>query len=314
VNADPSATIGGGGGGVGDVGTTFNCDGSGVPCNWVPRLGWVPAGSQAGPYSVNNYDTVGIRNGLESEFPCIAALLKTTLPNVNYIAQLTGKDIFNDDSMYIHLTFDTSTTNTQMGQPSGTTSDISAPFVDGNGITSYHGIIKLNPYYLRHGTKEYIISTILHETMHAIFRVRWAQYQSWLTYHDTQYDSGFLKQHFPIYWYKIMNQTVPLNELQDHEIMASDYVNKFSSIMRQLYNPAAPTAIRDTVIKAIGYCGLDSTTAWKMLPSLGIDTCKYKAIKVTAEQSLIGTFNTSGCPNFTTHYADSLKMRPGSCN
>ena len=73
------------------------------------------------------------------------------------------------------------------------------------------------------------------------------------------------------------------------------------------------SALRDSVIKAMNYGGLQETTAWKMLPSQGVDTCKYKNIDVTAGHSLIGTFSVGSCANFTTHYADSLKLRP-SCN
>jgi len=73
------------------------------------------------------------------------------------------------------------------------------------------------------------------------------------------------------------------------------------------------SALRDSVIKAMKYGGLQETTAWKMLPSQGVDTCKYKNIDVTAGHSLIGTFSVGSCANFTTHYADSLKLRP-SCN
>lgn len=122
-----------------------------------------------------------------------------------------------------------------------------------------------------------------------------------------------MKSHFPSQWYWLTQQGVSLSELQEHELMATDYMNMFTGIVGNFWNPNAPQNLRDTVIKAMSYTGLGLTTAWKLLPSQGVDTCKYLNIFNTAKYSLIGSYNVGACPAFTTHYADSLNLRP-NCN
>lgn len=272
---------------------------------WQPTL-HIPA------YNPFVYDdTMRISNGLETVFPCIADFIRDSLSNPNLLAQIAGADVFHD-SVNIKLTFDTSATYTSETSPYSayTTYTGQRPaFVNGNGVTEFSATIKLNPWHLRNGTREFNISNILHEIMHAAFTLRWGQYLDWLDHHDTQYDSNFIKAKFPMYWYAIQNQEVNLSSLQDHEIMATDYVGQFSYIMRQFYNPNASTAIRDTVIKALAYHGLLETTVWKALPGLGMDTCKYKNIQVAAEKASFNQAGT-GCGGSTIYrYSQDLKLR-----
>lgn len=305
-----------GGGGGGDPWYDDN------PCAQMPGGtcgvnggGWIHVTYNDAPYSPYIADTIGYTSALQNTYPCAYNFIKDSLigslrPNV--LAQLAGGDIFHD-SVYMHLTFDTSTVHTQAGQPSATTTSDSAR-VDIDGTTHFWAKIKLNGWYLRNGTKEYMVSTIVHELLHAIFNLRWGQYLQWLQWGPpNDIDSNFMKLHYPIYWQNYVINGVPSGQINDHEIMAGDYFSMFSGIVGQFWNPASPQALKDSVLKAMCFGGLTETTAWSLLPSHGMDTCKYRAMQVTAERSLIGTFNTSGCPNFTAHYADSLKLRP-SCN
>ena len=263
------------------------------------------------PFYVDEYDdTIGYSSGLQSIYPNMYHLIHDSLPNANYLAQLAGASVFGD-SVYMHLTFDTSTTATLEGQAGATTTNTNVT-IDPAGNTHYFATIKFNGWYLRNATKEYKVARVLHEVMHAIFGLRWGQYLVWLQDHSKGVDSFYIKSKFPIYWKYLNNQAVGLSELQEHEIMGSDYSSFFTTIGSQFYNKSAPSYIRDTVLKALGYGGLRQTTVWKMLPSLGIDTCKYRNINLTASESLIGTYNVSGCASFTTHFADSLKLTPGS--
>ena len=316
IYSGPPPSGGGGGGG----GNWY--DPANQPCRAMPgddpcgsggTLPFTPIVDDMGQYNPYNADTVGYSSALQNEYPCMYHLIHDSLQNANFLAQLAGTNVFND-SAYMHITFDTSTIYTQAGQAAGVTSQgTSGPWVDADGFTHFTAVIKFNGWYLRNGTKEFKMSVIVHECMHAIFNMRWFQYQAWLNTGNGYVDSNFIKSHFPIHWYYITQQNVPLSALQDHEIMGADYNSLFSSLIRPFYNPDASTAIRDTVLKALGYGGLDSTTAWALLPSQGMDTCKYRKIQVTGERSLTGgPFNTGGiCPNFYTHYADSLKMTRG---
>jgi hypothetical protein len=213
----------------------------------------------------------------------------------------------------MHLTFDTSTVLTQQGQVAAITNTNSAQIGD-DGITHFRATISFNGWYLRYGTKEYMISTIIHEAMHAIFTLRWGQYLEWLQWGPPNaIDSFFIKLHFPIQWYYLRNQAVPLNELQDHEIMGTDYFQMHSNLLSQFWNPNSSPAMRDSVIKAMSYGGITETTAWQLLPSQGIDTCKYKAIQLSSETSATGNVTPVGCSSYNYHYANYLQLRPG-CN
>lgn len=170
--------------------------------------------------------------------------------------------------------------------------------------------IYLNGYYLRNATKEFHTALVLHETLHAIFTYRWLQYKAWLHYNIGNIDSFYIKQHFPIHWAYIM-QRDQLTEEQDHQIMASEYRDKFETELRKYFNPNAPIAIRDSVIRALAYSGLTETSTWKKLPKFGMDTCKYIKMEWAAANSQTSYDILSGCGYTNLHYADSLKLRPG---
>gem|GEM_PF-6104694 len=264
-------------------------------------------------FDVNNYDdTVGISDALESAYPCTYAFIKDSLPNINYLAQLAGASVFGD-SVYMHLSFDTSTTQTSESDKLAITSSDSLVRII-NGQTHFSSTIELNGWYLRNSTKEAMISTIIHEVMHAVIRLRWGQYEVWRTTnpHVGTIDSFFMKEHFPIYWNDYVVNGVPQGQLNSHQIMGTDYKNFFTSLVAPFYNSSAPSNTRDTVLKAMGYGGIKETTAWKILPSQGIDTCKYKLIDLAARKSRIGTYTVGGCTG-AINYLDSLKLTP-NCN
>lgn len=315
-------TDGGGGGssggGANDIRICDNCNWEDTnPCeldaqghavsfcdeNWEPPTITAPA------YNPLNANAIQISSGLESVFPCVASFIRDSLGNGNILAQLVGADVYRD-SAYINLVFDTATDYTTEFPMRTAYTKVGHVFVDESGTTTCTDTIRFNPWYLRHGTKEFMVSNALHEIMHAVFNLRWKQYQNWLQYNDTQYDSNYLKNRYPMYWYAIQNRPSGLSAADDHEIMASAYLGAFTNIMKEFYNPTAPRAIRDTVIKALGYHGVQETTAWKALPSQGIDTCKYRAIQISANHS--GTnLAPGGCsPSYYYNYSIDLRLRP----
>lgn len=279
-----------------------------VPCDdqWQPITG-----TNAEPYNPYLGDSVFVSNYLRDNFECTFNFIHDSMLNANVLAQIAGTEVFNDQAK-MHLKFDTSGVNTTSTQNSGETFP-GTIWVGPDSVTHYIATIKLNPWHLEHSTREYMISTIVHECMHAIFTMRWGQYQNWLATGNGTTDSNFIKTHFPLHWHYFTNKTVPPSALQDHEIMAAEYFAKHESIVRQFFNPAAPSAIRDTVLKAMGYCGLQKTSAWKLLPGLGIDTCKYKGIQIAAEQKATGNVTPIGCTGHNFHYSNDLRLREG-CN
>ncbi len=304
--------VGGGGGG----GSWYD-----DPCSQMPGGtcgtqggGWTTVSYEDNPYNPYMADTIGYTNSLKNTYPCIYNFIKDSLiqslrPNV--LAQLAGASVF-EDSIYAHLTFDTSTVATQMTDPSGLTTT-NHVFVDGDGFTHFRATISLNGWFLRNATREYNISTIVHEIMHACFTLRWGQYQQWLQWGPPNpIDSNWIKSHYPIYWQNYVVNGVPSGQVYDHEIMAGDYANLFRNIVSQFWNPASPQLLKDSVLKSICYGGLTKTTAWSLLPSQGNDTCDMKAIQVCAERAYTGVNYQVGlgCRTYGLKYGDSLKLRP----
>lgn len=310
------------GGGGSDGHMCIGCNWEDInPCNLDPNApqepcydDWQPVPhAQPEPFDPMIADSVEISDHIRDSFPCLYTFLKDSLLNPNRIAQLAGTNIFQD-SIYMHLRFDTSGTRTANNQATGHTNTsfvVNAP----DGREHCIATIRLNPWHLKHASQEIMIATIIHECMHAIFKTRWWQYQAWLGQNpgfNSNIDSNFLKQHFPSYWTYMNNK--PFTPAQEHQIMATDYFARFEELMRPWFNPGAPTAIRDSVIRALGYGGLYETDAWKQLPSMGMDTCKYKGMNVVAEQCGTGSITPTGCGSgYNYHYANDLKLRP-SCN
>ena len=309
-----TVTVPTGGGGGGNWYDEAPCRAPLPECGNGLTEGWVTIDDvdPSSPYNVLWVDTIGISNSIQTVYPCLYAFLNDSLPNINYLAQLAGASVFKD-SAYMHLTFDTSTTNTTENDTIAATKAIFA-VINHDGFWKFTATIKFNGWHLRNATKEFMVSTIIHEVMHAIFRLRWKQYEQWRQNGQGSIDSFYMKSHFPIYWETYVVNGVPSGTIDDHLIMATDYFALFNSLVASFYNPAAPQALRDSVIKAMNYGGLVNTTAWKLLGGQGIDTCRYKNIQFTAEKAAIGPITAGGsCPTFTTHYADSFRLRP-SCN
>ncbi len=318
---------GGGGGGGGDNSGNWpppsnpgDCPPGNAPMPKVNKsedpcgTGWVPVPVEPeenflyDPYDV---DSIGISNSIRDSFPCIYRYINDSLPNLNYLAQMAGAAVFKD-SAYMHLTFDTSTIDVSSGNNDATThSDGSISIYKGK--TKFSAVIKLNPWMLRNSTNEYVLSSIVHEVMHAIIRLRWGQYQNWLVTKQGKIDSNWMKNHYPIYWQEYTQQSLNPTQINSHQIMGTDYVNHFTNLIKGFYNKEAPTSIRDSVLYAMGWGGLRETSAWKALGTMGRDTCKYKSYNSAARNKRTGTFQFANCPSFTTHYLDSLKLTP-PCN
>ncbi len=270
---------------------------------------WVPIPSPAA-FNPNNYDTVGVANSIMQKYPCIASLIDS-LSDLNWLGQIAGSEVF-EDSAYMHLTIDTSTTNTQNLQPSAETKIAPNFVLDVDGQTHFSATIELNGWYLRNASIEYIVSILIHEAMHATFRLRLGQYEAWLNAGLGSIDSNFMKAHYGMYW-EYFNQPSAPTQNQEHIIMGTEFVNLFVQLGSPFYNQAAPTVLRDSVLRAFGRMSLYETSVWKTLPNMGIDTCKILQINATSRESLIGTFPLGNCGNFTTHFVDSLRLRP-NCN
>jgi hypothetical protein len=307
----PDISVGNGNGGndycrLFPGGISHNC-GAGDPPGWVPI-----SDDNYTPYSPLIHDSVNYTRILKDSFPCLYHLLKDSLQNGNMLAQVLGVNLFNDSTV-MHITYSISDSITTLSQPAAYTHS-GAVFVNGSNISEETVSIEFNPYYMKHGTKEFMLSVALHELFHLTFNLRWGQYQYWLNHPYTMYDSAWMKQHYPIFWYYELSRPAPSNEIASHEALAGHYADTLANIMRPFYNKAASTATRDTALKALSFGGLLQSTAWKLLPSIGIDTCKYLAMLISAQNSQTDNSHPLGCASgYHYNYNTDLKQT-SNCN
>ena len=261
-------------------------------------------------YHPEIYDTIGIANYMQDSFPCTYNLLNTELPNLNYIAQLAGANIFNDP-VYTHLQFDTLKVSKVFSDSAAWTEIISPAQEDDGGFIHFTAIIHLDPWYLRHATKEGLIVIILHETMHAILRFRFAQYEKWKQNHVGPIDSFFMIAHYPIYWEHFVAHGIPPGSELDHEIMGRDLVDSCSKILRPFFNPAVSSALRDSIIKALFIGSINQTSYFNSFDSA--HRCRYYQTYLAAITQWTGGMTIDDCDSVNIHYSDSLKLTP-NCN
>jgi hypothetical protein len=251
-------------------------------------------------YNPNYSDRIRIKDFIRDSCPRLFNFLEES--SLNLVAQLANYNLFQDP-IYSHLEFDIDYLSGEHG-PAAIIKKGSS-FIDGNGITHYATTIVLNEYFLRHATMEYMISVMVHKLMYVGFNLRWTQYQS----QNSSIDSNYMKSHFPIFWYQTNGSVTPsLSQQQVLEVMATEYITLQQDIVRPYFNKAAPIAVRDTVLKALAYAGLQQTMVWKQLPSMGVDTCKYLGIIIAAQRSSTGDLMPVGCPGYIYNYNTDLKM------
>lgn len=293
-----------GGGSTGGGGSTPpDCEGGAPnrsslyenPCD----PGWVPV-YETPAFNPLQYDTIGIKNSIRDSFPCFYNLLKNNILNPNFVAQLQLLNVFNI-SQYVNLKFDidwaldsTDDNAHETLDPSGLSYD------EDSSILRFATTIHFNPYYVKNASKEALVSTIFHESIHAYIRYMFSQYTRGLI------NSQYLIAHFPLHW-SWLQSTPPSNSVQ-HVQMANAYIGLIDSLTRVFYNPAATPNIRDEVSNALAWRGLHKSTGWTNRP----DTCRARAISWAAEntqKSILQIYNPGGiCGNYNLPFNDSLKL------
>jgi hypothetical protein len=146
----PAVTVPtGGGGGGGNWYDEAPCKAPLPDCGNGLTEGWVTiddAVENEITYNVFWVDTIGISNSIETVYPCLYDFLNDSLPNMNYLGQLAGASVFKD-SAYMHLTFDTSITNTTENDTVAATRAIFS-IIGSDGFWKFTATIKFNGWYL----------------------------------------------------------------------------------------------------------------------------------------------------------------------
>lgn len=239
---------------------------------------------------------ITISDSLRDSFPCLYHLLRDSLPNLNREAQMELFSNFNV-SKKINLRFDI-----DWSMDSTNTIDAYTDYQSsGSDNYEFNALIRFNPFYIKNGTKEYTVSTIVHEAIHAYIGYMFDAY----TRNVPGIDSNYLAQHFPIHWNHFKKR--PVGENLQHRLMAEHYVNTIQNITRLFYNPSADTATANKVSRALAWSGLGKTVHWKNLS----DSCDVKAMFWTARninRSTSGYNFGNQCRTYNLHYFDSLKL------
>ena len=139
-----------------------------------------------------------------------------------------------------------------------------AIFIPDGSFAEFKGSINLNNKFLN-GSQDYIIATMLHESLHSYIYWKYTEMVS-INHDTTAFDLMF-----PIY------SSIPRQSQRDHEEMANNYVNKISTILKQI-NPN----LDNTISKALAWAGLEETSVYKNMNKDSTD--KYSKINKDAIQ------------------------------
>lgn len=273
-----------------------------VPQNWCPgsNLPQPPAG-----YNMNLADSVIIDTSITNNYPCFDNLIDTlsTFGNLNQTAQVALATIFGVYKyMHIKLKLDP----TLSGQNIDAETD--PPIINGYpyppDTLHFYSTIRFNPDLLNKGTKEFIVSTIVHEAMHSYIDYIFKLYQ------QGYIDSTEIKLKFPLFW---RNSFYGLSPNQQHNIMANNWINLIVNSLNAFSpNPNLNQQERDSLYKALAWGGLDQTAVFQNLPN----RCDISAINIVARDRFFNSVFTplmpQGYPACSQSYsltAQSLNLR-----
>lgn len=303
---DPQPPTGGGSGGTGPGTGGTPGSGGGNGGGWTPPTnpggcgtaartsmqegcgpGWTPTGGSS-PYNPNIYDTIGITRKLRDRFPCIASLIKDSLPNTNGFTQRVLRDVFGVNSR-VNLYFSIDTTLTKDSLDAYTLPQFYA--VDTlNNLFFYSATVYLNPWLLQHSSHEYILSNIIHEPIHAFIEQIYYQYGTGFI------NSAYVMSTFPIYWdfftHPLTSTSQYLPPTTQHNIMASNFVDSIASVIKHYYHGPAPNEQwKDSISNALAWGGLSTTNVWNAKNSL--EKCRIASINLAARDTSLTSITPS---------------------
>jgi len=231
-------------------------------------------------YDSNSYEKNQAVIDSLTGYPCAQHILDSLL-------QITGTSCTESINSLFHITF---------GHPNGIDLRYSVKSeytLDNpvNGYTRkgggrddwYNAGVYLNAGVLLHSSREYILSTIFHEGIHAVIDYWYSEYQK------NRIDSNQFKSMFPIFW--DYNRTLSDQELAHHNQIAQGYINNIKSVILTFNNN-----ISDTMATALAWKGLQFTTAWKAKSDTNeINRLQHIARQDNADSTLITNYSMKKC-------------------
>lgn len=142
-----------------------------------------------------------------------------------------------------------------------------------NSKSYFEATINLNPWVLNHSSKEYILVTMVHESVHAYIDYWHSRYQFGLI------DSTDFKIMFPCFWEP--NRPLSNTELQQHTEIVNNYLELMTRSIRS-FNPM----VSEQIARDLAFGGLQSTTVW----SNRSDTNSIKQTNAYARDNIYNQF------------------------
>lgn len=168
-------------------------------------------------------------------YPCAQSILQR-LPSINAMTQSLIQNVFGvNDSVNIMFVAKTFSDTLLDGRT------IEA-YTNANGILNYK--IQLNTYMLNIASQDYLVATIMHESIHA-----------YLYYKKHTLDSLTFHQQFPLY------DSTPTN-MGQHLQMAASYVQVISDVIKS-FNPSLNNSVDSIYANALAWGGLEKTPAFQ---------------------------------------------------
>jgi hypothetical protein len=247
------------------------------------------------------YDTPGIAIDpiIRDSFPCVDELLQELVAEKKGIFQEPAfHDFFSAPST--RLVFSDSALPAEIGAFS-----LHAGFED-DGY--FHDTIFLNSSLFRKISREYLISVIIHESLHAY--ITWC-FVCYAYNHRNGVDAAYLKKHFHSHWeWLTLHDPYIINE-QQHELMSENFIKMMERALYLHTNPWSDPELRDKITKALTWGGLNKTRQWARL---GDDTCRLHSIDIWSRNIDADMHKVVDFPNCTTittkHFLDSLQLQP----
>lgn len=158
---------------------------------------------------------------------------------------------------------------------------------------------------MKNSAREYLLSLIFHETIHAYINYRYSLVLA------NPRDSTDFKIKFPLFWsmYSGVNDAYSsIYTPAHHEQMAAAYIDTIKALLAPYINPAATQAIKDRVLHSLAWGGLRGTLGWQDLAS---DTCQIRTdILAAGNYGSTQYHSTNDCSLMDAHAYLTLKLRP----
>jgi hypothetical protein len=308
---DPAPPDGGSGGGGGNdlcrlfPGTEHPC-GNGEPPPYVPITDYDDS------FNPNIFDSLRIADILRDSFPCAYHIIHDTLYNINQLVQNQMlSNFFVSQVNHVYFDIDWSlgpdSPTIAYARPHGSISTI-------NYITHWTDTIKFNPYHLKTMSKEMLMATVLHETVHAYIWWCWKEYRRPTPWGSGLISAEYLQQHFPLHWAWFNNQA--WEHSYSHEAMVYNYKKYIYDYLYQHRDMSIDSNLWKWRADNLAKSGFWETTAWgNNLYRVGIDlsdTCTIRAVQYWNQHFSdpnASNFVWGNCRVTGTAFRDSLQMK-----